>query len=374
MKTIGYLINTFCRKSEGFIYDQVVGIKNFQVEVLTREYINKGQFPYDKVNSINDNFCGLEKFWHIYSYTIFRNCSYFSKIIKQKNIKLLHAHFGPDGVYALKLKQKHSLPLIISFYGHDLTRLPKFVLYPPAWFNYWFYFRELQINGDLFIVNCDFLSRKIIERGFPYQKVKTHYLGININYDSNLEDKEKILLTVARLVEKKGTLYLIKAMTKIVSKDKEIKLYIVGDGILRKSLENLATKLNLKNNVIFLGWLSREEVIKLIKKSIIFVLPSITAKDGDCEGLPTVILEAMAYGLPVVSTYHAGIPEAVINNETGFLVPERDYKELADKLIVLISDRRLREKMGKRAREVVQEKFNIEKQIGKLEKIYKEFI
>ncbi|GAF72499.1 unnamed protein product, partial [marine sediment metagenome] len=130
--------------------------------------------------------------------------------------------------------------------------------------------------------------------------------------------------------------------------------------------------LNLSDtdSVQFLGMLPHEEVQREMEASDIFLSPNVTASDGNREGIPNTIKEAMATGLPVVSAYHAGIPELVIDKKTGFLVPEKDVDGLVDRLDYLIAHPELWEKLGSQGREVVEEKFNLFKQISRLEEIY----
>ncbi len=135
-------------------------------------------------------------------------------------------------------------------------------------------------------------------------------------------------------------------------------------------LNALATALGINNCVRFLGAQPHETVLNLMRGAEIFALPSQTAKNGDSEALGIVFNEASACGVPIVSTWHGGIPEAVLDGETGFLVPERDDAALAEKLDTLLSDRALGEKMGQRGREFVCEVFDIRKQTVKLEGIY----
>ena len=366
MKTIGCLVNTFLRRSEGFIYEQVVNVKKYNVEVFARAYRNREMFPWGKVNALQ----GIESL----RYTLFREAGSFDKAIKEKNVKLLHAHFGVDGVYALPFAQKHKIPLVVTFHGQDITRLPKFKVFPPAWFNYWSHYHELQREGALFLGVSDFISRKLIEKGFPGEKVRTHYLGVNTNVETVSGKREKVILTVGRLVEKKGIEYLIRAMAEVVKTERDCKLLVCGEGPLRKSLEILTDKLKLKGPVEFVGWKSKNELQKLYGRASVFVLPSVTASDGDCEGLGMVFLEAMTHSLPVIGTNHGGIPDVIIDKETGFLVPERDSMLLADAIKTLINDRSLAERMGMKGNELVKEKFNITRQIEKLEAIYREFI
>lgn len=367
MKTIGYLVNTFLRPSESFIYNQIININDYNVEVLTRQYENAGLFPYDKMNIIPKQ--------NALEYTILRNSKYFENVIIKKRVALLHAHFGIEGAYALKFAEKFALPLFVTFHGHDITRLPKFVLYPPAWLNYWLYFKKLQQNGSLFIAVSDFIGNKLKERGFPADKVITNYLGIdtNISIQKKLR-RGKNILTVGRLVEKKGTEYLVKAAAEIVKTNPDIKLWICGTGPLETSLKLLVKNLKIENNVIFTGWKNKEEVYKLMAESDVFVLPSITAEDGDCEGLGMVLLEAMIHEVPVIGTQHGGIPEVVNDNVNGFLVSEKNYVDLAEKIRIILSDNALAEKMGKNSRIIVLEKFDIIKQIKKLENLYGKYI
>ena len=191
---------------------------------------------------------------------------------------------------------------------------------------------------------------------------------------SNSQKSGDRILHVARLVEKKGTLYLIKAFQKVVEKNRGAKLIIIGDGYLKDSLKNLSEKLDIKNSVEFLGAVENQKVLMQMEKSDIFTLPSITAKSGDSEGLGMVFLEAGIRGLPIVATDHGGIPEVVKDGFNGYLVQERDIDMLADKLNFLLENRDIREKFGQNSISFIRENFDIEKQSAKLEEIYRELI
>lgn len=134
------------------------------------------------------------------------------------------------------------------------------------------------------------------------------------------------LLTVARLVEKKGIQYSIQAVAKVVKKYPQIEYKIAGDGPLKSDMESLIDGLKVNGNVKLLGGKQQGEIIELMKDADIFLAPSVTSNDGDQEGIPVAIMEALAQGLPVISTYHSGIPELVQDGISGFLVPERDTK------------------------------------------------
>jgi glycosyltransferase involved in cell wall biosynthesis len=208
--------------------------------------------------------------------------------------------------------------------------------------------------------------------GFPRNRIVTHYTGIDVTKISpNFQPKKSnLILQVARLVEKKGTEYLIEAFRKIAVHDKNCSLVIIGDGPLRKNLIRKVSSYGLQDRITFLGARPHQEVLDLMQKAFVLVQPSVTARSGDSEGLGIVFLEAAASGIPVIGTQHGGIPEAVVDGITGFLVPERDADALAEKLLVLLSDKSLQEKMGRAGRKMVEEKFDIRRQTEKLERIY----
>jgi glycosyltransferase involved in cell wall biosynthesis len=320
-----------------------------------------------------------ESFFQNLRYVLFRDSSYFYKNVREFNPKLIHAHFGVEGVYALKLAKKLEIPLITTFHGFDATISKKDLLLSkkPAWINYFLFRKQLTEEGNLFICVSDFIRKKVIEQGFPEEKTITHYIGIdtNIKIENNIKKPSyKVILHVARLVEKKGTEYLIRAFHKISSRDKDSKLIIIGDGPLKNSLFKLVRELELQNRVEFLGARPYAEVQEWMSKADIFSLPSVIAKNGDTEGLPMVFLEASIHKTPSIATWHAGIPEVVKHQKTGLLVKEKDINGLSDALITLLKDDNLRIQLGKNAKKFVSENFDIKKQTKKLEEIYKDVL
>ena len=183
------------------------------------------------------------------------------------------------------------------------------------------------------------------------------------------------LISVARLTEKKGLEFAIKAVALLAKKGtKKIGYKIIGDGELMKPLQALIEKYNLEKNVELLGWQNQDRVIEILKESDIFLAPSITATDGDMEGIPMVLMEAMAMGIPVISTYHSGIPELIKDGETGLLTPEKDPDSLAEKIEVLQVHQDILNKITLNARKFVELEFNVERQNDKLVKIYNNFV
>jgi colanic acid/amylovoran biosynthesis glycosyltransferase len=199
---------------------------------------------------------------------------------------------------------------------------------------------ELFDKADLFLPVCDYFKRLMIQLGCDEDKVIVHHSAINCSqffFKKRKKIKRKHgdiqLVSVSRLVQKKGLEYAIQAVAQVAQWYKNIHFTIVGSGHLRNSLQELVKKLKIENKVTFYGWGTHEQVADILNKSHIFLLPSITASNGDEEGIANALKEAMAMGLISVATWHAGTPELIENEVSGFLVAEKNSNELADKKI-----------------------------------------
>lgn len=296
------------------------------------------------------------------------------KLLQGRRPALIHAHFAVDGVFALSLARKAALPLVTTFHGFDATvsDLSLVASAKPSWINYVINRKKLAKYGDLFLCVSEFIRSRVIQLGFPQERTFVHYTGINLyEIQPRTPDEEQpFILHVARLVEKKGTEYLIRAFAQVSSQFPQINLSIIGEGPLRTSLERLSRSLGLACRVQFFGAMAHEEVLAFMRKSALLVLPSVTAENGDAEGLGMVLLEAAALAIPVIATDHGGIPEVVVDAKTGYLVPERDVNVLAESIISLMSNAGKRREMGNHARELVERHFDIDRQTEKLEKFY----
>lgn len=281
---------------------------------------------------------------------------------------LIHAHFGTDGLLVLPLARALGVPLITSLRGYDVTRSDGALLRSgrPIWMRYALGKKRLQRDGALFLAVSDALRKQAISRGYPEARTITHYNGVDLDRSrrGDAPAEPGLILHVGRLVEKKGTKVLIEALARIAN----AKLVIIGDGPLRKTLERQARELG--NRVRFLGELPSDEVVQWMRRASVLAVPSLTASDGDAEGLPNVVVEAAASGLPVVGTTHSGIPEAIDDGVTGFLVPEGDAGTLAARLIQLLGSESLRREMGAAARRLAERKFSRQMLTERLESIY----
>src|SRR5262249_31326711 len=188
-----------------------------------------------------------------------------------------------------------------------------------------------------------------------------------------LQDDEPVrIVTVGRLVEKKGIEYVIRALARVASRHPRLRYDVIGDGPLRRPLEQLAREQSLGDILQFHGSVSGEKVRALLDQAHLFVLASVTAQDGDQEGTPVSLLEAQAAGLPVISTRHSGIPEIVLDGESGWLVPEREVEALSGRLTTLIEHPEMWAACGSKGRQFVEAGFTRTKCMNDLLDIYSE--
>jgi len=284
---------------------------------------------------------------------------------------IIHCHFGPIGKRGVELKELGIIEgkVITTFHGSDMSLYIK--EYGNNVYNYLF------SKCDLFLPVNERWKRKLIELGCDERRIMVHRMGINPDdfcFFPRKKNKTVKLLTVGRLVEKKGIEYGIRAVVQILKKNPHVLYNIAGDGPLRANLEKTVKEQEACNNISFLGWQKHTNINKLMQEADIMITPSVTSSNGDEEGIPVVLMEALASGLPVIASKHSGIPELVQDKKSGFLVPERDVDALAEKLEYLIDHPKLWQKMGRAGREYVEEHYDINKLNDRLEQIYEELI
>lgn len=298
------------------------------------------------------------------------NC--FERFIHKRRVCLLHAHFGPGGYAALRLKRRVGIPLITTFYGIDASKLLRDSRMQGA-------LKRLFQEGDMFLALGKDMVGRLRAVGCPEEKIRIQRLGVDVEQIAFRPRKSGngervVLLYCGRLVEKKGILYALEAFARLAGRWRNLEFRIVGGGLLRPAVERAVRRMNLQDRVILRGALPHAEALQEMQDAHLFLLPSLTASDGDMEGTPTVLLEAQASGLPVVSTHHADIPEVVLDGETGFLAPERDSQALADHLDHLLTRPETWSDIGRTGRRHIEQHYNIHKEVLKLEMIYSDLI
>lgn len=376
MDSVGIFRNQLFKKSEVFIRQQAESLTRHKIHYIGRKLY--GDPPHDaSYKVINENNTLSERISEIWNVLTRDSISYL-KMTEQTRLDLIHCHFSLDGIYALDLARKKDIPLITTLHGFDVTtKSHKWLLSKsPTYINYFFNQNKLKNGEHKFLCVSDFIYNTAINNGFNENNLIKHYIGIDVD-KYNIREKaeeQKIILHVARLVEKKGTATLISAMRNISRNFPEYKLVIIGEGPLQVQLLEQAKGLNLENNISFLGAKSHVEVMQWMRKASLLVLPSITAKNGDAEGLGMVLLEAAATGVPLIGTNHGGIPEVIKDSINGYLVNEKDADMLQDRISYLLNNDSVRHQMGRAARDVINRDFNIHIQSAKLEDIYQKLI
>lgn len=287
---------------------------------------------------------------------------------KEQGYDIIHCHFGPNGKIGVLLRDLGVQgKIVVTFHGYDVSS------YVRSKGNsvYDYLFRK----ADLFTVNSDFVKRRIIELGCDPGKIVKLPVGLPTEKfpfkKKELPPKGCVkVVTVARLTEKKGLEYSIEAIAKVMKKHPNVEYNIAGNGPLRSQLESLISELSVEEHVKLLGWQDQDEIRRLYQESHIFVLASVTARNGDQEGQGLVLQEAQGMGLPVVSTLHNGIPEGVLDGQSGFLVPERDVNALAQRLEYLTEHPEIWPAMGRAGRQFVEEHYDVHKLNRRLVRIY----
>lgn len=399
---IAFVVSTFPKLSETFIINQVTGLLDLGYDVqIFAEYLNKKEHKvhpdvekYLLMERIRyftapeNKFVRVLKALRLIAIGIFVSPLHILKTINifkygrkalslrmlyilipflGKRFDITHFHFGPNGAQGIHLKGMGYLGKIItSFHGYDANTVPGIAGRR--------FYNALFEECDLFTANTNFTKEQVVRLGCDDKKIEILPVGLNIEKFEFLERKPEAgrpvrILTVGRLVEKKGHQYAIRAVARLAGR-KDIVYLIAGDGPLRGELESLVSELDAWGSVKFLHEVDEDEVIGLYRGCHIFLLPCVTAANGDREGQALVLQEAQATGMPVISTYHNGIPEGIADGISGFLVPEKDIDALAERIEFLVDHPELWPEMGKAGRRFVGDKYNIKKLNGRLAGIY----
>ncbi len=293
-----------------------------------------------------------------------------ARCVERPPFDIIHCHFGPNGIRGLALRDIGALSgkLITSFYGYDVSEYLGRRTHNP--------YRKLFEKADLLLAISQVMRQKLIELGCSPNRAVVHRLGVNPNLfvpGRRVTGEGPVrILTIGRMVPKKGIEYGLRAVAALASEFPRIEYVIIGDGPLKPQIEQMVEGLGLQGIVRLCGWKSRPEIVSALGQADILLAPSLTAASADQEGTPVVIMEAMASGLPVVSTVHAGIPEVVEDGVSGFLVSEKDVLGLAGALKHLACNPELRAGMGQHGRSIIQDRHDIKKLNDRLIGIYRE--
>ena len=356
------------------IYRQITGLRRCVPVVIAQKRENADRYPFGDVHLIpkpRTHF--LRRFW-------FRQLrdqpwqisdlelSQLLGVLGETRARLLHIYFGHIAVHLLPLIRAWKHPSIVSFHGADvMVDMDK-----PA-------YREATLQMldavTLALVRSKSLRRALVDLGCDPEKVQIQRTGIPLDEfpfrDRAIpENGEWQFVQAGRLIEKKGLPVTLRAFSAFSKQYPGARLTIAGEGPLLPELEKIASELGISDRVSLTGFVSQEQLREIYYRSHVFLHPSQIGRDGNQEGIPNSMLEAMATGLPVFATDHGGIPEAIENGVSGVLVPERDDEALARALLDAAKDPDCLSRIARCGADAIRQKFDLSIQAQHLEDIY----
>lgn len=365
---------TFLKPEMLHIYRQITALQRVRPVVIAQKREYADLFPIDRLHIVAKPATHLlRRFWFRQlldqPWQISRlELESLLRILQRTDAKLLHIYFGHIAVHLLPLIRAWPKPAIVSFHGADVLVDMKKPVYLRATNE------MLRAVGRVF-VRSESLRRAIVDLGCEEDKIDILRTGIPLQEFSfrertSPEGDEWRLVQACRLIEKKGLTTTLRAFAGFVTRYPNANLTIAGEGPLLNELEALSRELKIDHRVVFAGLVSQPQLREIFYASHIFLHPSETGRDGNQEGVPNSMLEAMASGLPVFATNHGGIPEAIENGVSGMLVPERDYEGLTRALLDAAQDKKILARLAHAGADAVAQKFDQRAQVHRLEDLY----
>ena len=356
------------------IYRQIISLTRVMPIVIARKREQVGRYPFDKLTVIGrPGFHFLRRFWfkqvRAAPWQISRSeTEALISVLENSQAKLLHIFFGHIAVHLLPLIRSWGKPCVVSFHGADVMVDLEKPAYRAAT-------KEMLATVGLILVRSESLGRALVELGCSSQKIRIQRTGIPIDeipFQSRVwpGDGTWRFVQACRLIEKKGLKTSLRAFAEFAKRYPQSMFVIAGEGPLRAELETEARNLGLGDKVSFPGFVSQIELREILYRSHIFLHPSERGADGNQEGVPNSMLEAMASGLAVFATEHGGIPEAIENGKSGVLVKEGKHQALAGALLEAVADQNRLTTLARNGAESVRQKFEQAIQTRKLEDYY----
>ena len=367
--------------SEVWLWRQLFGFKNLSPHVITWEYVNRENF---KIKEMPVNILGfpprgaevegvgrwLYRLRNLYRFNFYGSLGAERLAIKNCLIrwkpKVMLCQTGHTALKMLPITRDLNIPLVAHFHGADVSSALQ-----NRWYG-WSLLCWLKKFSAIVVVGSH-QKQWMLEHGIPENKIHLIPCGVptcEFVYTNNKPKKDFVrFLAVSRLVEKKGLEYSIRAFSLVKEKLPSVKLDIFGEGPLENKLEEQVNSMGLSDSVGFMGSVSPDCIREEMALSDVFLQHSVVASSGDTEGFGVSIAEASASGLPLVCSNATGIIDQVIDGKTGFLVEQKDYKSMAERMLQLACDAELRQKMGQEGRKRMIEHFDTKEQITKLEDV-----
>ncbi len=366
---------TFLKPEMLHIYRQITALERCRPVVIAQKREQAWRYPFDPIYIAPKPATHfLRRFWFRQLRDVpwqisDRELRALQAVLSKTGAHLLHIYFGQIAVHLLPLIRSWKKPSIVSFHGADVT----VDMNKPA---YRETTRQMLNAVKLVLVRSESLRHAVIHLGCDERKIEIQRTGIPLD---EFPFRERNFVTAAtewrfvqagRLIEKKGLPVTLRAFALFLRQHPNASLTIAGEGPLLGQLQNLGRELNIENRVSFTGFVSQEQLREIYYASHVFLHPSQRGHDGNQEGIPNSMLEAMASGLPVFATHHGGIPEAIQNGVSGVLVPERDHEKLAAALVDAAQDPGFLSRIALNGAEIVRKNFDLRAQAQRLEEIY----
>lgn len=358
--------------TETFIYGVLQNLKApIQPVVFTEKILNQELFPFPRVvDYALTKRSPLRLVNGLFNVLFGNNVGLLGMNFKLHNIRLVHAHFGPEAVELMRVAERLDLPLVTTFYGFDMSSCPQ----RKGWMEK---YRELFEKGDVFLVEGPHMYKKLLELGCPPAKAKVQRIGVKVD-DIPYRERQKapgekmIFLFCGRFIEKKGLIYALQAFQKLMDEGiSNFELRVMGDGPLMPEIRSYLAARSVREKTVLLGYQPHAEFYRQLQEADVMVAPSVTGSDGNSEGgAPTTILEAQAAGVPVVASLHADIPNVVLPGGSALLSPERDVPALANNLRHMIEHPEELPSFGRAGRAFVRANHDIATEVARLQNIY----
>ena len=375
LPAVAHLVTPYLFTTGPWIYAQLLHNPRYRSVVMTQQTENLDHFPHESVHDFSHARGGISALSFLVSkYLLGRYpAGTYREAARREVIVLCHAHTGWEGARTVHLRRAMGVPHITSFYGRDASVLPRKAYWRGL---YKVLFRE----GDLFLAEGSHMGEVLAGIGCPSEKIRIVHLGIDLSrlpFAVRRPSREGTIvgLIAASLREKKGIPYALDAVARVVSRWPGLRIRIVGDGPMRRQIEERIRRPDLAGRVDLLGYLDYASYVEELVGAHFLMAPSLTAKDGDCEGgAPVCLIDAQAAGLPILSTTHCDIPEVTVPGRSSLLAGERDVDQLAKNLELLLANPQRWEEMGKAGRAHVEAEFDVHRQAGRMAEIYDEVL
>lgn len=375
-RVVASYVHTFCKPEMRHIYRQVKGLKNWRAHVLTHKWEDPETFHMHK-RWVTE----LPKYpWRFFRrvwYKQLRNIPWqlsrgeefgMLRAIQIHGAEVFHIYFGHMAMHLLPLIKSSPLPVVVSFHGADAG----VGMERPEWRER---MRDVFFHASAVLARSQSLLDELAALGCPRGKLHLSRTAIPLDTFAFVprtlpEDGAFLWLQACRLIAKKGLPTTLRAFAKFRQTYPKARLQIAGDGPMKDQLVAQAQALGIADAVEFLGFIPEHRMLNRLHAAHFFVHPSQTGEDGNVEGVPNSLLEAMATGLPSLATLHGGIPEAIDHGVSGVLVAEGDDAALADAALKLANEPTAWREMGQQARVAIEQKFSAAAQRDQLESLY----